>query len=140
MDAMKLVERDVTGIEAGAASREEDWVLSTGAAIFTVSPDLITPEEFAQVEARAETFLLARMEAPEEPAAQRNAWEALGRPVELNPAESVGLVTRKAAHNRASARKANRRVQKTVSAAVTTLVMAIMFALLIGAFLVIRGA
>lgn len=117
-------------------SEQDQWVLSAESSIFTVSPEQIPPEEFARVAERTETFLLKNPDMKPVWNASRNAVPPVEAVYPYILPELVSPVKAEAAA--AAGAGAEKPQGKTRGAVFTLLLITLMFALLVGAAIMLR--
>jgi hypothetical protein len=112
--------------------QEDAWVQSGGSSVFTVSPDDIPPDEFAEIEARSVAFLEENLDIhppDEDPWAQLSrvsaAAEPRSRPIKKRSVHSI---------------RQSRSKREVVLTTLTLLTFFVLFVLLLGAFILTRGA
>lgn len=108
-------------------SAQNEWVFSPGYSVFTVSPELITPEEFDREEENAQAFLLTQPTPRQEQST--DPWEQIARPA------GAGQERRTLPLNQLE----QRRRREKLFTIVTAVILLIMIVLLVGAVILLRG-
>jgi hypothetical protein len=120
--------------EISQLSPEDEWVLSDGSAIFTVSPERVASEEFTRIQESTEAFLLKNPEMKPvyrrtEDWSEINTRPSAAREPRTRPRKQNGMIPR------TGSKKPDRHTREAVFALV---LVTLMFALLAGAAIMLR--